>query len=226
MKVLVVDIGGTHIKAKTPHRPEPYKIDSGPHMTPDVMMKAILAATSTWKYDRVSLGYPGVVVHDKAVHEPANLGEGWVGFDFQKAFKKPSRMLNDAAMQALGSYEGGRMLFFGLGTGLGSAMVVEGVVQPMELAHLPYKGKKTYEDFLGAAGLKKKGKKKWREHVLEICTAMRTAMAAEYVVLGGGNAKLMHDLPDFIRLGSNENAFKGGQEMWHAPQARKSSARS
>ena len=220
MSVLVVDIGGTHVKLKTPQRKLPVKLDSSPQLTPSVMMKALLESTADWKYDRVSIGYPGIVVHDQPLSEPHNLGQGWVGFDFAAAFQKPVRILNDAAMQALGSYQGGRMLFFGLGTGLGSAMVVDGVVQPMELAHLPYKGKKTYEDYLGLRGLEKFGKKEWRQHVVKVCEAMQRAMSAEYIVLGGGNAKLVKELPKGVVLGDNANAFKGGVAMWHQPRSR------
>ena len=214
MNVLVIDIGGTHVKVKTPRHREPVKIDSGMKMTPLKMVKQIQEASKDWKFDRVSVGYPGVVVHNKPIHEPHNLAPGWVGFNYEKAFKKPIKILNDAAMQALGSYEGGRMLFFGLGTGLGSAMVVDGIVQPMELAHLPYKRKKTYEDVLGVAGLKKLGKKKWTAEVMKVCDSLQAAMDADYVVLGGGNVDVISKLPKGIRRGSNDNAFTGGVRMW------------
>jgi polyphosphate glucokinase len=220
MKVLVIDVGGTHVKVKLSTMKEPVKIVSGPKMTPILMVAEVKKATSTWEHDRVSMGYPGVVIHDKPVHEPANLAPGWVGFDFEKAFKKPMKIVNDAAMQALGSYEGGRMLFFGLGTGLGSAMVVDHIVQPMELAHLPYKGKKTYEDVLGLRGLKKLGKKKWTEQVFKVSALLKAAMDADYVVLGGGNVDLIKTLPPDIRRGANENAFKGGVELWREPRSR------
>ena len=221
MNVLVIDIGGTHVKIKTPQHRAPVKIDSGPKMTPAKMASEVQKASAKWKYDRISIGYPGVVVHNKPVHEPYNLAPGWIGFDYAKAFNKSIKIMNDAAMQALGSYEGGRMLFFGLGTGLGSAMVVDGIVQPMELAHLPYKGKKTYEDVLGLAGLKKLGKKKWSAEVLKVCTLLQAAMDAEYIVLGGGNVDFLKKLPDNIKRGSNDNAFKGGVKMWSKPQPRK-----
>ena len=217
MTVLVVDIGGTHIKCKTPRRREPLKFDSGHDMTPSDMMDQITDGTKGWIFDRVSLGYPGVVVHDRPLTEPFNLGRGWVGFDYPAAFGKPVRILNDAAMQALGSYKGKRMLFLGLGTGLGAAMVANGVVQSLELAHLPWKGKKTYEDFLGEAGLKHSGKKKWKAQALEIVEYLQKASQAEEVVLGGGNARLLGDLPKSVRLGSNDNAFRGGVDMWREP---------
>jgi polyphosphate glucokinase len=221
VNVLVIDIGGTHVKIKTPQHRTPVKIDSGPKMTPAKMAFEVQKASAKWKYDRISIGYPGVVVHNKPVHEPYNLAPGWIGFDYANAFKKSVKIMNDAAMQALGSYEGGRMLFFGLGTGLGSAMVVDGIVQPMELAHLPYKGKKTYEDVLGLAGLKKLGKKKWSAEVLKVCTLLQAAMDAEYIVLGGGNVDVLKKLPENIKRGSNENAFKGGVKMWSKPHLRK-----
>ena len=215
MSILVVDIGGTHIKFKTPQVREPVKIDSGIKMTPSLMTKAVLKASKDWKYDRVSLGYPGMSIYDRPIVEPYNLGKGWVGFDFEGAFKKPVRMLNDAAMQALGSYETGRMFFLGLGTGLGAAIVSGGKVESMELAHLPYNGKRTFEDLLGQGGLKRSGKKKWIQRVLEIARHLQKASAADYVVLGGGNAKLLDGhFSKVLRMGSNENAFKGGVKMW------------
>ena len=219
MSVLVIDIGGTHVKAKTPEQKEPAKFKSGTDMTPALMVKGVLEASAAWSYDRVSIGYPGVVVHDKPLHDPFNLSPGWVGFDFAGAFRKPLRMANDAAMQALGSYEGGRMLFLGLGTGLGSAMVVDGIVQPMELAHLKFKGKKTYEDVLGVHGLAKLGEKKWTAQVFKIGRSLMQALEAEYVVLGGGNVDKIEELPEEFKRGSNDNAFKGGVELWNQPRA-------
>jgi polyphosphate glucokinase len=215
MNVLVVDIGGSHIKFRTQKQRVPVRFDSGPKMTPASMMAALLKATEEWDYDRVSLGYPGAVIHNKILHEPYNLAPGWVNFNFEKAFSgRKVRILNDAAMQALGSYRNGRMLFLGLGTGLGSAMVVEGAVQPMELAHLPWKKGRTYEDYLGAAGLERLGRKKWLKHVHEVTQTLRTALESDYVVLGGGNAALVDPLPDGVALGANENAFKGGFTLW------------
>lgn len=215
MNILAVDIGGTHIKFRTQHHRTPVKIKSGKKMTPQKMMAAIQKSTAEWNYDHVSLGYPGPVVHDTPLAEPHNLAEGWVKFNYKKAFgNKPLRLLNDAAMQALGSYKGGRMLFLGLGTGLGSAMVVDGVVQAMEVAHLQWKKGKTYEDFLGAAGLKHDGHKKWLKHVHEVIADLRQVMQSDYVVLGGGNAKLVKKLPSKVFLGANANAFKGAFLLW------------
>ena len=215
MNILGVDIGGTNLKFRTQQQPEAIKVPSGPTMTPDVMMAAIKQRTKGWKYDRISVGYPGPVIHERPLLEPHNLGTGWVRFDFKKAFgNKPLHLVNDAAMQALGSYNGGRMLYLGLGTGLGSAMVVDGSVQAMELAHLPWRKGKTYEDYLGKAGLRRDGPRKWRKNVLKVIELMSHALEADYVVLGGGNAKLMKDLPDNIRLGSNDNAFKGAFLLW------------
>jgi len=213
MKILVIDVGGTNIKITATGRRTRIKIPSGPKMTPRQMVVAVVAATAGWKYDGISIGYPGPVIHGLPVREPHNLGGGWVGFDFKKAFGHPVKIINDAAMQALGSYEGGRMLFLGLGTGLGSALVVEGIVEPMELAHLPYK-KRTYEDYLGLAGLKRLGKKRWRRHVEEIVGQLKAALQADYVVLGGGNAPLIKKLPAGARLGDNTNAFRGGFRLW------------
>jgi len=174
----------------------------------------VLEAAADCAFDVVSIGYPGVVVRGKVVTEPVNLGRGWVNFNFKKAFGRPVRMVNDAAMQALGSYRGGRMLFLGLGTGLGSALVLDGVLEPMELAHLPYKKGQSYEDYIGKAGMKRSGKKKWRKHVRDVIERFRVALCVEDVVLGGGNAKLMKELPKGVRLGANANAFLGGYRLW------------
>jgi polyphosphate glucokinase len=217
-KVLVIDVGGTHVKILVTGQKEPRKIDSGPKMTARLMVQAVKKLAKGWSYDAVAMGYPGPVMHGRPLHDPANLGGGWVGFDFRKAFGHPVRVINDAAMQALGSYKGGRMLFLGLGTGLGSALVVDGVLEPLELAHLPFKKGKTYEDFVGLRGLEHLGKKKWRKNVAEVVECLKTALEAEYVVLGGGNAKFlakhMKDLPKGVRLGANENAFAGGFRLW------------
>ena len=176
MKILVIDVGGTHVKVLATGRRDPLIIPSGPKMTPKKMAEAVKKETKGWPYSAVSIGYPGIVVHGRPVHEPHNLGRGWVGFDFRKAFRVPVRIINDAAMQALGSYKGGRMLFLGLGTGLGSALIVDGIVEPMELAHLPYKKGKSYEDYLGLAGLKRLGKKKWRNHVTDVVKKLKNAL--------------------------------------------------
>jgi polyphosphate glucokinase len=212
-KILVVDVGGTHVKVRVAGREE-RKIDSGPDMTAAKMVRDVKALVKDWDFNAISIGYPGPVVHGCPLQNPHNLGGGWVGFDFEKAFGKPVRMINDAAMQALGSYEGGRMLFLGLGTGLGSAMIVDGVLEPMELAHLPYKNGKTYEDYVGIRGLERLGKKRWRQHVSDVVERLKNAMGADYVVLGGGNSKLLKALPPDSRLGDNENAFKGGARLW------------
>ncbi len=212
-KVLAIDVGGTHVKVLATGQSEKREMVSGPAMTPAKMVRDVKAMTKDWKYDVISIGYPGPVVHGRPLREPFNLGRGWVGFDFTKAFGCPVRMINDAAMQALGSYEGGRMLFLGLGTGLGSALIIDGELEPMELAHLPYK-KKTYEDYLGIRGLERLGKKKWRRYVAEITEELKAALGAEYVVLGGGNSKKLKGLPPDARLGDNENAFKGGFRLW------------
>jgi len=213
-KVLVVDVGGTHVKVSVTGQKESRKVDSGPTMTAPLMVQAVKKMTQDWAYDVVAVGYPGPVLHGRPLREPANLGKGWVGFDFRKAFGHPVRLINDAAMQALGSYEGKSMLFLGLGTGLGSALVVDGVLEPMELAHLPYKKGKTYEDYVGLRGLEHLGKKKWRKNVVEVVEQLKTALRPDYVVLGGGNAKFMKELPKDTRLGSNDNAFAGGFRLW------------
>jgi polyphosphate glucokinase len=217
MKVLAVDIGGTHVKVLATGRKTKLEIPSGQDLTPKKMTAAVRKITAGWKYDAVSVGYPGPVVHGRVVSEPHNLGPGWVGFDFRRAFGKPVKVVNDAAMQALGSYQGGRMLFLGLGTGLGSALIVDGVLEPLELAHLPYKNGRTYEDYVGLAGLKRLGKKKWRKHVFDVVKQLKAALQADYVVLGGGNAKLLKKPPPGCRLGDNANAFRGGFRLWKTP---------
>ncbi|MEP6619649.1 MAG: ROK family protein [bacterium] len=216
MKVLVVDVGGTHVKLLVSGRRVPIKLASGPELTPRDMVRAVLEATADWTYDVVSIGYPGPVKNDKPVQEPANLGKGWVGFNYAKAFKRPIHIVNDAAMQAFGSYEGGRMLFLGLGTGLGAALVWDGIVVPLELAHLPYQKGLSYEEYLGVAAIKRLGKKKWLHHVRHVVELFSTALNADYVVLGGGNARLVEELPPKARLGSNMHAFRGGYRLWQA----------
>ncbi|MEO7157207.1 MAG: ROK family protein [Vicinamibacterales bacterium] len=216
-RILVVDIGGSHIKAlATGHRTRT-KIDSGPKMTPEAMVRGVQEATNAWRYGVVSLGYPGPVLHGKPVAEPRNMGDGWVGFDFAEAFGCPVRIINDAAMQALGTYKGGRMLFLGLGTGLGSALIVNGALEPMELAHLPYKKGHTYEHYVGDSGRKRSGKKKWRRHVIDVITRLKAALQVDDVVIGGGNAKRLRTLPKGVRLGSNADAFVGGYRLWKTP---------
>jgi len=214
MKIMVIDVGGTHIKILATGHKEPVRIPSGKKMTAKEMVRDVRKAVSGWKYDAVSIGYPGAVLHGKPVSEPRNLGSGWVGFNFKKAFGRPVKVINDAAMQALGSYKGGRMLFLGLGTGLGSALIVDRILEPMELAHLPYKKSRTYEDYVGNAGLERLGKKKWRRNVADVVARLKTALEVDDVVVGGGNAKLLHKLPASVRLGKNANAFTGGFRLW------------
>lgn len=178
------------------------------------MVEGVKKMSAAWDYDVVSLGYPGQVVQNRPAHDPFNLGRGWIGFDYTAAFGRPVRIINDAAMQALGSYQGGRMLFIGLGTGLGSAMVIDGKLEPLELAHLPYKKKRTFEDCVGQRGLDRLGRKVWREEVLAIVDTFRRALAPDYIVLGGGNSRLVRKVPSDVRLGNNDNAFDGGFRLW------------
>jgi polyphosphate glucokinase len=214
LKILVVDVGGTNVKMRTAGQKEALKIPSGPTLTAGNAVKVVKAATRGWDFERISLGYPGPIINGRPLREPHNLGGGWVGFDFQKAFGVPVRIINDAAMQALGSYKGGRMLFLGLGTGLGSAMIVDGALEPMELAHLLYKNGKTYEDYLGLRGIVRLGKKRWRRHVAKVTKILKDSLGADYVVLGGGNSKKLKELPPGAELGSNDNAFLGGLRLW------------
>ena len=213
-RVLVVDIGGSHVKTRVSGQSETREFESGPALTPARMVARVRRLTRDLKYDVVSIGYPGVVVHGKIATEPYNLGGGWVGFDFRKAFARPTLLMNDAAMQAVGSYEGGRMLFLGLGTGLGSALIVDGTVAPMELAHLPYKRGRSYEDYVGDSGRHRLGAKKWRRVVADVVDQLSHALEADYVVIGGGNASKLKKLPKNARLGNNEFAFLGGFRMW------------
>lgn len=213
-KILVIDVGGTHVKVRVTGQREERRIPSGSAMTATSMVRDVKRIVKDWEYDVVSIGYPGPVIHGRPVHDPHNLGGGWVGFDFGKAFGCPVKVINDAAMQALGSYQGGRMLFLGLGAGLGSAMIVDGILEPMELAHLPYKNGKTYEDYVGVRGFKRLGKKSWRRHVIDVVKRLQDALGAEYVVLGGGNSKNIKKLPPGVRLGDNRNAFVGGARLW------------
>jgi polyphosphate glucokinase len=211
--VLVIDVGGSHVKALASGEPESRRIDSGPKLQASAMVPELLELVADWTWDAVSIGIPSPVHGGRIVAEPVNLGTGWVGFDFGAAFGKPTRVVNDAAMQALGSYENGKMLFLGLGTGLGSALVADGYVQPMELGHLPFR-KQTFEDYVGERGLEKRGKKRWRKDVVDVVSALSAALEPDYVVLGGGNAKLLDELPDGVKLGDNENAFEGGFRVW------------
>ncbi|SRR6266567_3835574 len=225
MLVLVVDVGGQHVKVLASGQAEPRRMDSSRTLTAAQMVDGVKAMAGDWTYEAVSLGYPGQVVHGMPAHEPVNLGPGWVGFDYAAAFERPTRVINDAAMQALGSYEGGRMLFLGLGTGLGSAMIIDGNLEPMELGHLPYKKKLTYEDFVGQQGLKRLGRKKWRNEVAAVIEAFRMALQPEYIVLGGGNARFIKELPPDVRVGDNANAFTGGFRLWEGEQTPSTQAR-
>jgi polyphosphate glucokinase len=213
MRVLTVDVGGTNIKVLATGQTQPRRFPSGPKMTPKQMVTGVKQIVTDWKYDVISIGYPGPVHRGRPIGEPHNLGRGWVGFNFKAAFGRPVKLINDSAMQALGSYKGGTLLFLGLGTGLGSALVVEGTVVPMELGHLSYK-KGTYEDHVGIRGLKRLGKKRWRRHVAFVVTRLIDALYPDDVVLGGGNAKKLNKLPPGCRKGANANAFLGGFRLW------------
>lgn len=215
MKILVIDIGGTHVKCLASGMRKPLKLPSGPDLTPRQMVSEVRDATDAWRCNVVSIGYPGPVVRGRpAVRDPWNLGGGWLRFNFRKAFGRPVRIINDAAMQALGSYRGGNMLFLGLGTGLGSAIIRDGHLAPLELAHLPYKDGQSYEEFLGEEGMKRLGKPRWRKHIFRIVRLFLDAFVVEYIVIGGGNARHIHDLPPHTSLGDNKNAFKGGFRLW------------
>jgi len=211
--VLTIDVGGQHVKVLASDQQESRRVVSGPRLRPDEMSEAVRALVEDWAWERVSIGVPAPVHGDHVVSEPVNLGRGWVGFDFAAAFQKPTRVVNDAAMQALGSYESGKMLFLGLGTGLGSALVFQGIVQPMELGHLPYR-KATFEGYVGNSALERRGKKRWRRDVIDVIATLSAALEPDYVVLGGGNAKKLDKLPADVRLGSNNNAFIGGFRLW------------
>ena len=212
--ILVIDVGGTNLKLIDSNHAEAVKIPSGTTMTAQRMVEEVRNATKDWGCTAVSMGYPGPVINGKLLAEPHNLGSGWIDMDFEKELGLPIRIVNDAAMQALGSYEGGRMLFLGLGTGLGSALIIDGVLAPMELAHLPYRKGKTFEEYVGIRGFQKLGKAKWLEHVFIVINMLRAALVADYVVLGGGNSKKIKELPDGVKLGENSNAFLGGFRLW------------
>lgn len=214
LKILAIDIGGTHLKVKCNTGDEVRQVPSGRKMTADRMVTSVKKMTRDWEYNMISMGFPGPVIHGKILREPYNLGAGWVKCDFEKAFGKPIKIINDSAMQAVGSYEGGRMLLLDLGTGLGTAMIVNGVVQPLEMGHLPYKKGRTYEEYVGLRGLKRLGKKRWRKAVAKVAEKLAAALEPDYVVLGGGNAKLLKELPVNCRLGANADAFTGGFRMW------------
>lgn len=214
MKILVIDVGGTHVKLRLQDQDEVRKCPSGPTLTGKQMVDMVRAAVKDWTYDRITIGYPGPVIEGVIQLEPVNLGNGWLGFDFAKAFECPVRLINDAAMQALGSYEGGRMLFLGLGTGLGSALVYNNFLIPMELGHLPYKKGLEFEEYVGQAGLKRLGRRKWQRAVFDVVMRLQNAFLCEYIVLGGGNVKKLDELPPACRMGDNSNAFLGGIRLW------------
>ena len=213
MKVLAIDVGGTNVKMLASGHEARRKFASGPTLTAKQMVDEVRKVAADWKYDVVSIGYPGPVLDGRLLAEPHNLGKGWVGFNFEKAFSCPVKIVNDAAMQALGSYKRGRMLFLGLGTGLGSAMIIDGALLPMELAHLPYR-KGTYEDYVGLRGMKRFGKKKWRRYVADVAEKLAAALEPDDIVLGGGNMKFLKTMPAKCRAGDNANAFKGGFRLW------------
>jgi polyphosphate glucokinase len=211
--VLAVDVGGSHVKALASGETEPRRFDSGPTLTPAEMVEGVLELVAGWSWEAASVGIPTPVRGGRPIAEPVNLGQGWVGFDYEGALGKPTKVVNDAVMQALGSYEGGRMLFLGLGTGLGSALIVDGIVEPLELGHLPFR-KKTFEDYVSARALEKRGKKRWRKDVLEVVERLTAAMEPDYVVIGGGGADKLDELPPNVKLGDNEFAFVGGFRLW------------
>lgn len=211
--VLVIDVGGTNVKILATGQKEPRKVPSGITMTPQLMVTQVKKLAADWKYDAVAIGFPGPVIKGTIAKEPHNLAAGWIGFDFEAAFGCPVKVINDAAMQALGSYKSGTMLFLGLGTGLGSALMTQGILVPMELAHLPYR-KGTYEDYLGLRGIERLGKKKWRKHVAFCVERLTAAIQLDDVVLGGGNTKKLNELPKGCRAGDNANAFEGGFRLW------------
>jgi polyphosphate glucokinase len=213
MNVLVVDVGGHSVKILATGQHEPREFPSGPTLTAEQMVAGVKKLAGDWNYDALAIGYPGPVLHGRPVIEPHNLGSGWVGFDYVAAFGRPAKLVNDAAMQALGSYKGGKMLFLGLGTGLGSTMIVEGIIEPMELGHLPYK-KATFEYYVGLRGLKRFGKQKWRKYVADVLARLIAALEPDDVVLGGGNVKKLNELPPGCRAGDNANAFLGGFRLW------------
>ena len=221
MKVLVVDVGGTHVKILATGQKQCRKFPSGPTLTAKQMVAGVKKLAADWRYDAVSIGYPGLVINNRPLAETLYLGRGWMGYDFRAAFKRRVKIVNDAAMQALGSYRGGKMLFLGLGTGLGSTMIVDGIVEPMELGHLPYR-KGTYEDYVGIRGLQR-GKKKWRRHVADVVSRLIAALEPDDVVIGGGNVKKLKELPKGCRIGENPNAFRGGFRLWEKTDPRRGS---
>src|SRR5215472_16169967 len=218
-RILVIDVGGTHVKFRVDGRGRIFKFPSGPELGPARMTAKVLKRADGAAYDAVSIGYPGLVFHGRIAAEPHNLGPGWMGFDFTPAFGKPVRVVNDAAMQAIGSYRGGRMLFLGLGTGLGATLIIDGVVEPTEIGHMPYRKGRTFEGFLGERGRRRLGTRKWRRAVVDVVAHLKDALEADYVVLGGGNAARLKKLPPGARRGDNRNAFIGGERLWQQRDA-------
>jgi predicted NBD/HSP70 family sugar kinase len=212
--ILVIDVGGTHVKFRIGPRGAVQKFDSGPQMGPAQMVRQIRALLGAAPFDAVSIGYPGLVFRGRIAAEPHNLGKGWMRFDFARAFGRPVHIINDAAMQAIGSYSGGRMLFLGLGTGLGATLIFDGIVEPTEVGHMPYKAGRTFEDYVGERGRERLGTRKWRKKVHEVIADLQAALEADYIVLGGGNAVRLKKLPPGTRLGDNRNAFLGGLRLW------------
>lgn len=225
MKILAVDVGGSHVKILASGRRAVRKLPSGPDLTPGELVSGVLELAGDWDWDRVSIGYPGVVRRNRPVAEPVNLGTGWVGFDYRTAFGGPVRILNDAAMQALGSYRGGRMLFLGLGTGLGSALIVHDQIQPLELGHLPYKKGRSFEDYVGKQGLQRLGRKRWKRVVVDVIERLRNAIRPDYVVLGGGEAKSFSRLPEGVERGDNRYALRGAFLLWQRDEPDRAPAR-
>jgi polyphosphate glucokinase len=213
MNILVIDVGGTNLKFKHTGDEDVRKEPSGPNLAPEQLVDAVKHLSADWHFDHITIGFPGPVVHNKILREPVNLGSGWVGFDFC-VLGKPFKLINDAAMQALGSYEGGRMLFLGLGTGLGNTLILDGMVAPLEIGHLPYRKERSYEQYLGDAALKRLGKRKWQGYVFDVVERFKKAFVVDYVVLGGGNVRKLDELPPGARRGDNNNAFLGGRRLW------------
>jgi polyphosphate glucokinase len=219
MKILVLDVGGTHVKLKLSGQDEVRKFDSGAELTPQRMIDGVRETAPDWRYDAVGIGFPSPVVGGKIAKEPVNLGAGWLDFDLAAGLGKPVRVINDAAMQALGGYQGGRMLFLGLGTGLGTALVVDDVVVGMELGHLPYRKDRSFEDYVGLAGLERRGREKWQASVFDVVRILKAALVAEYVLLGGGNVKKLTEMPPDARRGDNVDAMLGGERLWQDQSA-------
>jgi polyphosphate glucokinase len=219
LTILAIDVGGSHVKCHVSGRSKPVRFSSGPKLTPDRMVKKVLKITKDWHFHAISIGYPGVVHRGAITVEPRNLATGWVGFDFQAALGRPVQLINDAAMQALGAYRGGNMLFLGLGTGLGTTLIVDGVIVPMELSHLPYRNGHSYEDHVSERARKRRGNKQWRRDVEQVLKDLRLALLPDYVVLGGGNVAHLKRLPPQTRRGSNADAFTGGFRLWQREHA-------